>query len=78
MTDECEQASKREELDREVAIRRQRLKTIALACRAGVEYDCRDCGIAIPADRRQAAPGCTRCRPCEMAAEAQRKLMRQP
>ena len=30
---------------------------------------CEDCGDEIPAGRRQAAPGCTRCRDCQQIQE---------
>ena len=32
-------------------------------------YECDDCGEPIPEERRQAAPGCTRCILCQTYAE---------
>jgi phage/conjugal plasmid C-4 type zinc finger TraR family protein len=36
---------------------------------AGGVTSCLDCGLPIPELRRQAAPGCTRCVPCQVEFE---------
>nr|WP_229256737.1 TraR/DksA C4-type zinc finger protein [Duganella lactea] len=63
-----------EELDREAAILRQRQQAQAPAVAAGVVHDCVDCGEPIPAKRRKAVHGCTRCIVCAKDNERQMKL----
>lgn len=36
--------------------------------------ECEDCGEAIPLERQQLVPGCTRCRDCEDLRERRRAL----
>lgn len=79
MTDIYDQASRTEQLEREGLLARQRADAKArqgLQQLVGTAQDCHDCGDPIPADRKKAAPGCTRCTPCEKAAEARRMLTR--
>ncbi|GAB7078329.1 TraR/DksA C4-type zinc finger protein [Megalodesulfovibrio paquesii] len=43
-----------------------------LANADGLCPDCTDCGDPIPAARRQAMPGCRRCRDCQELYESER------
>lgn len=73
MTDIFDRASELELRQREDAIARHRAyvapPTDGLA-------DCIDCGVEIPAERREAAPGATRCINCERTAEARRRFIK--
>ena len=37
--------------------------------------NCRDCGASISIERQAAAPGCTRCVPCQTGVEPQPKRL---
>lgn len=77
MTDIYDQASHTELMERESLLEKRRADAMArerVLQLAGAAQDCHDCGDPIPADRQAAAPGCTRCVPCEQTEEAQRKL----
>jgi len=64
MSDLFDRASDLEQLQREEALARHRRPA------AGPSYShCEDCGDDIPAIRRQAVPGCTRCIVCQEVQE---------
>lgn len=70
MTDLYDRATQVEELDREAAILRQRRQAQAPVVAAGVILECVECGEPIPAERRKAVHGCTRCIGCATDNEA--------
>jgi phage/conjugal plasmid C-4 type zinc finger TraR family protein len=73
LTDIFDRASELELRQREDAIARQRASVAPVT---DGKADCVDCGVDIPAKRREAVPGCTRCIECERSAEVRRKVMK--
>lgn len=69
MGDIVDRAQAREQEIREEAIERQR----RLARLAPARVDCEDCGEKIPATRRRAVPGCSRCVDCQVEFERRNK-----
>ncbi|WP_047257989.1 TraR/DksA family transcriptional regulator [Chromobacterium subtsugae] len=65
--DEFDRAQELEELFRAQALAAQ-ADLARLAPRIGYSH-CEDCGDPIPAPRRAAAPGCTRCIDCQHIQE---------
>lgn len=75
MTDDIDRASEREQQIREDALRDQaRRAGLAGKTAADSALSCIECGDDIPAVRRKAVPGCTRCVCCMSAYERTRKL----
>ncbi|SDF23033.1 TraR/DksA C4-type zinc finger protein [Phytopseudomonas seleniipraecipitans] len=70
MADDLDLASEREEQMRAGAILALQRKQ-APAYTISAEY-CDDCGVAIPAARRLAVPGCERCVYCQARREVRR------
>lgn len=70
MTDFYDRAQKLEQEQREAALRWQAASSRPLG--ASLTH-CDDCGEAIPQNRREASPGCTRCIACQTIAESQRR-----
>lgn len=65
MTDVFDRATEIEEMQREDALAEQRRRT----GHGPAAFECEDCGVDIPEDRRQAAPGATRCIDCQRLRE---------
>jgi len=71
MADQFDRAQELEQIQREEAISKQRMRFTALAAAPGVEValDCVECGVEIPARRREALPGVFRCVDCQQIHE---------
>lgn len=65
-----DRASDLEQRQREEALERHRQQAQAAVKPGAAATECADCGGDIPAARRAAVPGCTRCVPCAQLAEA--------
>jgi len=74
VTDDIDRASEREQQIREDALRDQaRRAGLAGKTAADSALSCIECGEDIPAARRNAAPGCTRCVDCMTVYEKPKK-----
>lgn len=71
MTDIADKATQQEQLQRELALKKQRQ-----AKQASSPY-CLDCGEKIPLQRLKAVAGCVRCLDCQQLAERQQRNYRQ-
>jgi phage/conjugal plasmid C-4 type zinc finger protein, TraR family len=56
----------------ELALENQRNRTTA----TGVDPHCEECGVEIPAKRREALPGCPTCVECQQLLEAKTRNYR--
>lgn len=73
--DPFDRAQELEMIQREEAIAKQRMRFTTLAAAPGIEValDCVECGVEIPAQRREALPGVFRCVDCQQIHEQQQK-----
>lgn len=78
-SDVSDQATELEETMREEALARQRAASepqLYPGTSTPRAVDCAACGDLIALERRTAVPGCTRCHPCEQAAETRKSGQR--
>ncbi|MBX9268766.1 Conjugal transfer protein TraR [Chromobacterium violaceum] len=68
--DDFDRAQELEQRQRDQALAIQ--ADLARASSLSSYSHCEDCGDAIPAPRRQAVPGCTRCIDCQQRQEGKR------
>lgn len=71
MADVFDQATAREETDRDAAIKAHLHAQAVKAARPSL-HDCEDCGDEIPQARREAVPGCRTCCDCGTKRERRR------
>lgn len=72
--DPFDRSQELEQIQRDEAIAKQRMRFTSLTAAPGIEVaqDCLDCGNEIPLQRRKALPGVMRCLDCQVAHEQQR------
>lgn len=75
MPDDFDRAQEREQIERDDAILRARLEGRRDRASVG-RRDCLDCGEEIPAERRSAVPGATRCAPHQSIVDRDNRLRR--
>lgn len=75
MTDDIDRAQAFDQMRRDLALGAVLADAAGLATPAA-DPDCENCGAEIPAARRQALPGATRCIPCQLAAERRQRRSR--
>lgn len=72
MTSVFERAAELELRERADALEAHNARVDAIQSKPSASI-CKDCGAPISIERQQAAPGCTRCVPCQKDVELQHK-----